>query len=81
MGLCSSMSSGDFCDVVISPRGLDLNLKQMAFPVLSFGLLQHALAKRAVDALEKVHGTKYTYGSMISTICTFKRPPTKLRVG
>ncbi|KAJ8393412.1 hypothetical protein AAFF_G00061340 [Aldrovandia affinis] len=28
----------------------------------------HALAKRAVDALESLHGTKYTYGSMISTI-------------
>ncbi|KAJ8374137.1 hypothetical protein SKAU_G00047170 [Synaphobranchus kaupii] len=28
----------------------------------------HALAKRAVDALERVHGTKYTYGSIISTI-------------
>ncbi|KAG7454341.1 hypothetical protein MATL_G00258720 [Megalops atlanticus] len=28
----------------------------------------HALAKRAVEALESLHGTKYTYGSMISTI-------------
>uniref|UniRef100_A0A8C9R856 Peptidase M14 domain-containing protein n=1 Tax=Scleropages formosus TaxID=113540 RepID=A0A8C9R856_SCLFO len=28
----------------------------------------HDVAKRAVDALESLHGTKYTYGSMISTI-------------
>ncbi|KAG9342365.1 hypothetical protein JZ751_016867 [Albula glossodonta] len=28
----------------------------------------HALTKRAVDALESLHGTKYTFGSMISTI-------------
>ncbi|KAG9342366.1 hypothetical protein JZ751_016868 [Albula glossodonta] len=28
----------------------------------------HALAKRAVDALESLHGTKYTFGSWISTL-------------
>ncbi|MGH0187712.1 UNVERIFIED_CONTAM: hypothetical protein FKN15_026212 [Acipenser sinensis] len=29
----------------------------------------HTLAKSAVDALATLHGTKYTYGSMITTIC------------
>ncbi|XP_015684944.1 carboxypeptidase A1-like [Protobothrops mucrosquamatus] len=32
-----------------------------------------ALAKKAVAALESVHGTKYTYGSIITTICKSHR--------
>lgn len=32
-------------------------------------ILQHNLAKRAVQALYKVHGVKYTYGSISTTLC------------
>lgn len=32
-------------------------------------LFQDAVAKKAVDALASLHGTKYRYGSIITTIC------------
>lgn len=36
-------------------------------------VLQDALAKKAVDALASLNGTKYKYGSIITTICEFLR--------
>lgn len=32
-------------------------------------ILQHNLAKRAVQALYKVHGIEYIYGSISTTLC------------
>lgn len=40
-------------------------------------LLQNELAEKAVNDLAAVYGTKYTYGSIIDTICEFL-PPKKI---
>lgn len=35
--------------------------------------LQHKVAQKAISDLTSLYGTKYTYGSIIDTICKFKQ--------